>query len=392
MMHSSTMPGSMPARRTASATTSAPSCGAVKPLSAPRNLPVGVRTALTMTASRMSLSCSRRIRQIALSTTSGAEQRLQAPRMTGDERITSRAHCALAASTSSTRAFELDRASTRSTAGPTAALQAKSTLPSDSGAPRSSSTQRARHAVVTSGSHGRTIRSYHCTVRLILASASPRRAELLRAAGFTFDVVVADVDESIRPRRIAVDRTCGGWRRRSRRRRSQRVGVRLGRPRPDATVRLKADATSRERRRHPRRRHDGRRRRRDPRQAARRRGRRRGCCGACRADAIEVLTGVSLRQGAYRGRAASKRRSVDVPRADRRRHRLVRRQRGRARQGRRLRHSGPGVAIHPAHRRIVFKCRRPAGRGRRSSCCDRSLHPGASHGYSERQYISRKSL
>ena len=34
-------------------------------------------------------------------------------------------------------------------------------------------------------------------MRLILASASPRRAELLRSAGYTFDVVVADVDESI---------------------------------------------------------------------------------------------------------------------------------------------------------------------------------------------------
>jgi septum formation protein len=34
--------------------------------------------------------------------------------------------------------------------------------------------------------------------RLILASASPRRAELLRSAGFDFDVVVADVDESVR--------------------------------------------------------------------------------------------------------------------------------------------------------------------------------------------------
>ena len=33
---------------------------------------------------------------------------------------------------------------------------------------------------------------------MILASASPRRAELLRAAGYEFDVVVADVDESIR--------------------------------------------------------------------------------------------------------------------------------------------------------------------------------------------------
>src|SRR5476651_600806 len=36
-------------------------------------------------------------------------------------------------------------------------------------------------------------------MRLILASASPRRAELLRSAGYIFDVVVANVDESIRP-------------------------------------------------------------------------------------------------------------------------------------------------------------------------------------------------
>src|ERR1700681_2908862 len=53
MMHSSTTVGSMPARRTASATTSAPSCGAVKSFNAPRNFPVGVRTALTMTDSTM---------------------------------------------------------------------------------------------------------------------------------------------------------------------------------------------------------------------------------------------------------------------------------------------------------------------------------------------------
>jgi septum formation protein len=33
----------------------------------------------------------------------------------------------------------------------------------------------------------------------VLASASPRRAELLRAAGFTFSVAVADVDETERP-------------------------------------------------------------------------------------------------------------------------------------------------------------------------------------------------
>jgi len=35
--------------------------------------------------------------------------------------------------------------------------------------------------------------------RIILASASPRRAELLRAAGIEFDVFPADVDESARP-------------------------------------------------------------------------------------------------------------------------------------------------------------------------------------------------
>ena len=36
-------------------------------------------------------------------------------------------------------------------------------------------------------------------MRLLLASASPRRAELLRAAGFDFDVQPAHVDESLRP-------------------------------------------------------------------------------------------------------------------------------------------------------------------------------------------------
>lgn len=35
-------------------------------------------------------------------------------------------------------------------------------------------------------------------VRIVLASASPRRAELLRAAGFAFDVFAVDVDETLR--------------------------------------------------------------------------------------------------------------------------------------------------------------------------------------------------
>ena len=36
-------------------------------------------------------------------------------------------------------------------------------------------------------------------MRLVLASASPRRAELLRAAGFVFETCANDVDESARP-------------------------------------------------------------------------------------------------------------------------------------------------------------------------------------------------
>ncbi|MGE3956227.1 MAG: nucleoside triphosphate pyrophosphatase [Vicinamibacterales bacterium] len=52
-------------------------------------------------------------------------------------------------------------------------------------------------------------------MRLILGSASPRRAELLSAAGFTFDVRVADVDERVRPgerphdyvRRLALEKS-----------------------------------------------------------------------------------------------------------------------------------------------------------------------------------------
>ena len=44
-------------------------------------------------------------------------------------------------------------------------------------------------------------------MRLILASASPRRAELLAAAGFEFDVIPADIDETPRPGESAVDYT-----------------------------------------------------------------------------------------------------------------------------------------------------------------------------------------
>lgn len=42
-------------------------------------------------------------------------------------------------------------------------------------------------------------------MKLILASASPRRAEILRNAGFDFEVLPAEVDESVRPRESAAE-------------------------------------------------------------------------------------------------------------------------------------------------------------------------------------------
>ena len=56
-------------------------------------------------------------------------------------------------------------------------------------------------------------------MRLVLASASPRRAELLRAAGFSFDVVPAEVDERVRAaeapgdyvRRLAGEKSAAVW-------------------------------------------------------------------------------------------------------------------------------------------------------------------------------------
>jgi septum formation protein len=45
----------------------------------------------------------------------------------------------------------------------------------------------------------RTLFDENVRVRLLLASQSPRRAELLRAAGFEFDIQPADADETLHP-------------------------------------------------------------------------------------------------------------------------------------------------------------------------------------------------
>ena len=60
--------------------------------------------------------------------------------------------------------------------------------------------RRAKRAKEMLSNQARALREYHeqrpC---LILASASPRRAELLRAAGIEFDVIPAEIDEAMDP-------------------------------------------------------------------------------------------------------------------------------------------------------------------------------------------------
>jgi septum formation protein len=56
-------------------------------------------------------------------------------------------------------------------------------------------------------------------MRLVLASTSPRRAELLRAAGYSFDVLPVDIDERVRAgetprdyvRRLAAEKSAAAW-------------------------------------------------------------------------------------------------------------------------------------------------------------------------------------
>ena len=100
----------------------------------------------------------------------------------------------------------------------------------------------------------------------------------------------------------------------------------------------------------------------DPRQAARRRGRGARCCGAVRPRA----RGADRRQPADRPArelGCVETTTVVFAPLTRRRDRLVRRQRGRARQGGRLRHPGAGVALRPADRGLVLERGRAADRG-----------------------------
>jgi septum formation protein len=88
---------------------------------------------------------------------------------------------------------------TRSSTGPTDARHAKTTFSADRGALRRIAANASGRTLWTGITIASIAREYNADVRLLLASGSPRRAELLRAAGFDFDVHPADVDESLHP-------------------------------------------------------------------------------------------------------------------------------------------------------------------------------------------------
>lgn len=76
-------------------------------------------------------------------------------------------------------------------------------------------------------------------MRLILASGSPRRAEILRAAGFSFDIVPADIDEILRPGEVATE-----YVRRLAVEKARTVSRRIAAAKPDAeAVIIAADTT-----------------------------------------------------------------------------------------------------------------------------------------------------
>jgi septum formation protein len=152
-------------------------------------------------------------------------------------------------------------------------------------------------------------------MHLVLASASPRRAELLRAAGYAFEIVTADVDESIRPgeapamyvRRLAAEKSAAAQSRVARALQARDGGPAASAPEALRRASPELDGSADERRRERPALHqpvivgadttvvvDG-----DvmgkPRDAAEAATMLRRLSGRCH----EVLTGVSLRHGAF---------------------------------------------------------------------------------------------
>ena len=245
MMHSSTASGSMPARVTASRTTRDPRSVAGRSLSAPRNLPVGSRTALAMTAARMMLRSFARYVQLPDHTRSQQLRQPLADHAAGPVRLAAPGIGCRADRQGAVRTQPHDRHAGQRGAdgrGPRKAdlgvgerlpaqhvaertcravpgrghyaeciiravrqeSVARPPLGNESGeAPASRGATREHAGLhVTEeqqsevGSIAGRMQRGSCHGLLVLASRSPRRARLLREAGYEIDIVPADIDES----------------------------------------------------------------------------------------------------------------------------------------------------------------------------------------------------
>ena len=175
--------------------------------------------------------------------------------------------------------------------------------------------------------------------QVILASRSPRRAELLTAAGISFEVLAADIDETPQPdetpaayvERLAIDKARAVFALRP----EARV---LG---ADTTVTIDGEILGK-----PADEADARR-----------------MLRLLNGRPHEVHTGVALvsAAGVQIGRRHHARLVLGD---DRRRHLVVRLDRASPWIGRRLCDSGPGVALYPADRGLVQQRRRVARRSR----------------------------
>ena len=268
-------------------------------------------------------------------------------RMTGDPRMMAAAHWAVCASTSSTPSSSRT-ALTRAIAAPTADRHAKSTFPAKAAPAARSARAHAATPDQWAASSRRCDLIIRHAPRPCVRLASPRRTP--RRRRLQFEVRAADVDERVAAGEIRRN-TSGGWPPGSRRQLWR--GSRSTRPpRPDAGVLIIGADTAvivdDEILGKPA----------DDDDAARMLRRLSG-------PIHRVMTGVSLRT-AERQVAIVEETLVFFRQLAEAADRLVRGERGRARQSGRLCHSGAGVAVHPANRGVVFERRRSADRGRES--------------------------
>ena len=216
--------GRLDARRaaTASRTTSAPSCGAVKSFSAPRNLPVGTRTALTMTAGTEAPRAHRAHAGAASGRGDGAGRERVA-----EQPLEARAHevgsaCSISRRQCGSSTVHGERAVARRARRVEARAERRTDRRPpgevDLGgrrrlAPHELDEHTGQRRAWTANHGSASASSIIAAVRpLVLASSSPRRAELLRPAGCRSSVRAADGRRDARRRARRPRPTCAGWR------------------------------------------------------------------------------------------------------------------------------------------------------------------------------------